>query len=97
MLDTTNGKIVGNAEISGDTDDLFYDAKRKQVYVSCGAGYIDVIKPDNVGRRESRVRIPTVSGARTSLFSPELDEFYLAVRAGLISGNAEIRVYKPQN
>jgi len=41
-----------------------------------------------------RERVPTVSGARTSFYSPELDEFFLAVRAGLISGSAEVRVFK---
>jgi len=38
--------------------------------------------------------IPTASGARTSFFSPENGELYLATRAGMISGSAEIRVYR---
>lgn len=95
-FDTSNGKVVGTAEISGDTDDLFYDSKRKQIYVSCGSGSVDVIKVGGTDAPESRERIPTVSGARTSLFSPGRDELYLAVRAGLISGSAEIRVYQPK-
>jgi DNA-binding beta-propeller fold protein YncE len=95
-LEISSGKVVGSVEISGDTDDLFYDAKRQQVYVSGGAGYIDVINEAGASPGKLRERIPTASGARTSLFSPELDELYLAVRAGMFSGNAEIRVYKPQ-
>ena len=90
-FDTITGKVLKSENISGDTDDLFYDASRKQIYVSCGAGYIDVIKASGPPER-----ISTVNGARTSLFSPERGELYLAVRAGLISGNAEIRVYKPR-
>ena len=93
-FDARTGKAIGNVEISGDTDDLFYDAKRKQVYVSCGAGFIDVIKEEDSS--QSRERVPTASGARTSFFSPELDELCLAVRAGLISSSAEIRVYNPR-
>jgi DNA-binding beta-propeller fold protein YncE len=95
-LDMVNGKTVGNLEISGDTDDLFYDAGRKQIYVSCGAGFIDVVKQTGANGYELREKIPTVRGARTSFFSPERGELYLAVRAGMISGNAEIRVYKIQ-
>jgi len=95
-LDTKTGKTLSSVEISGDTDDLFYDAERRQVYVSCGAGLIDVIKPDAPGSQQTPERIPTVSGARTSFFSPDRDELYLAVRAGLISGSAQIRVYKAQ-
>jgi DNA-binding beta-propeller fold protein YncE len=94
-LDTATGKTLSSTEISGDTDDLFYDASRNRIYVSCGAGSIDVIKPDGAPTQRPE-RIPTVSGARTSFFSPESNELYLAVRAGLVSGSAKIRVYRPQ-
>ena len=94
VLDTTTGKHVGTVEISSDTDDLFYDATRKLIYVSCGGGFIDVIGQRNADSYELRERVATVSGARTSFFRPERDELYLAVRAGLISGSAEIRVFK---
>jgi DNA-binding beta-propeller fold protein YncE len=95
-VDTANGKTVDSVEISGDTDDLFYDAARKQIYVSCGAGSLDVVKIDGLNKLQTPERIPTVSGARTSFFSPEHDELYLAVRAGLVSGGAVIRVYNPR-
>src|SRR6185437_9912598 len=35
---STDGKLVARAETCGDVDDLFVDAKRERVYVSCGAG-----------------------------------------------------------
>jgi hypothetical protein len=61
--------------------------------VSCGNGYLNILERsksiyDNVGH------IPTVSGARTSLFVPELDRLFLAVRA---SGSepASIWVFRP--
>ena len=73
---------------------VFYDASRKQIYVSCGAGFIDVIAQRNADEYDLRERVPTVNGARTSFFSPERDELYLAVRAGLFSGSAEIRAFK---
>lgn len=96
VLNTETGKSVGQVAISGDTDDLFYDAKRKRIYISCGEGAIDVVEqkdPDHYGARE---RIPTAPGARTSFFSPDLDRFYLAVpRRG--EQPAEIRVYQPGN
>lgn len=95
VLDTANGREVSNVEIASDTDDVFYDADRKQVYVSCGGGFIDVIAQREADKYELRERIPTVSGARTSFLSPNRNEFYLAVRAGLISGNAELRIYQP--
>ena len=96
VLDTTTGKKISDLEISGDTDDLYFDANRKQIYVSCGAGFIDVISQQSPDSYQLRQRVATTSGARTSFFSPDRGELYLAVRAGLISGSAEVRVYKPR-
>lgn len=95
VFDTSTGKSITDLAISGDTDDLFYDAKRKRLYVSCGEGFVDVVEQRGADSYQLRARIPTRSGARTSFFSAGLDEFYLAVpqRGELV---AEIRVFQPQ-
>ncbi len=95
VFNTDNGKLVANMEINGDTDDLFYDAKRKRLYLSCGEGFLDIIAQRDADRYETVTNLPTAAGARTSLFIPELDRLYLAVphRRGQ---NAEIRVFQPQ-
>jgi hypothetical protein len=50
------------------------------VYVSRGEGVVDVL--EQRATCYGRVaRVPTVWGARTSLFVPELDRLYVAVRA----------------
>jgi len=81
----------------GDADDLFIDPKRDRIYVSCGAGFIDVWGRHgaSLAKIES---IATVIGARTSLFVSDLDRLYLAVRA-TPSEPAAIWVYRaaPQN
>jgi hypothetical protein len=91
VFDKRDGSIVRMVDTCGDADDVFVDAKRHRVYVSCGAGVIDIFD----ARSYERVsRLPTVSGARTSLFVPELDRLFLAVRAG--GGNpAAIWVFGP--
>src|SRR6266516_2710927 len=78
-FDTTTGKMVTDLEISGDTDDTFYDAKLKRVYISCGEGFVDVIDQRNADSYQSRERIASRAGARTSFFSAEMNELYLAV------------------
>jgi hypothetical protein len=94
VLDKENGHELANLEISGDTDDLFYDAKRQLVYLSCGEGFIDVISAA-AGKPLKRVaQIPTRSGARTSFFSIDLERFFLAV-PNRGSDSAEIRIYQP--
>src|SRR5262249_48928985 len=60
--------------------DLFFDAKRQRVYLSCGDGYLDVFEAQGDGYRRS-AHLPTISGARTSLFIPELDRLFVAARA----------------
>ncbi|HEX7921660.1 MAG TPA: hypothetical protein VF583_11950 [Bradyrhizobium sp.] len=90
---STDGKPIANAETCGDVDDLFIDTKRERVYVSCGAGYVDVFEIDgSVYRRIAHT--PTATGARTSLFVPEMDRLFVAVRAGP-AGPAAIWVFKP--
>ncbi len=92
-FDTQAAKGPTSVEACSDADDVFVDAKRRRVYVTCGEGAIDVFdaKDGSYGRVG---RIATISGARTGLFVPELDRLFLAVRA---SGRtpAAVWVYRP--
>jgi DNA-binding beta-propeller fold protein YncE len=95
VYDDSGGRLIANVPISRDTDDLFYDGEKKLLYVSCGAGAIDVIKQIDADHYEKTKTISTASGARTSLFIAELQSLCLAVpHRG--SQRAEIRVYKTQ-
>jgi hypothetical protein len=76
-----------------DSDDIFVDAKRRRVYVSCGDGFLDVFDTQG-GTYRRLAHIPTLAGARTSLFVPEMDRLLLAVRAS--SGEpAAVWVFRP--
>ena len=75
-----DGRVAAKLETCGDADDVFVDAKRGRIYVSCGEGGVDVLGQDGTGYRRI-ARVPTVAGARTSLFVPELDRLFVAVRA----------------
>jgi prepilin-type processing-associated H-X9-DG protein len=75
-----DGHVGASADACGDIDDVFVDAKRQRIYASCGEGFVDVLdKASAPWRRLARVR--TVAGARTSLFVPQLDRLFVAVRA----------------
>jgi len=89
----TDGELIASPATCGDADDLFVDAKRSRVYVSCGDGFLDVLDAKEAAYRRI-ARIPTVSGARTSLFVPEMDRLLVAVRAS--SGEpAAVWVFRP--
>jgi YVTN family beta-propeller protein len=86
------GGLAGEVDICGDADDVFMDQKHNRIYVTCGAGFIDVLRTDDA--KYSRVaQVPTVAGARTGLFVPEMDRLLLGVRAGF-KEPAAIWVYR---
>ena len=72
---------------------MFFDRKRRRVYITCGEGVIDVF--DAKGNDYRRLaRVATVRGARTSLLVPDLDRFVLAARAQ--SGEpAAVWIFRP--
>ena len=92
-LSTEDEHVVAKTATCGDADDVYADAKRHRVYVSCGEGVVDVFAADAAGYRRI-ARVPTVSGARTSLFVPELDRLFVAVRARW-NEPAAIWVFRP--
>lgn len=94
VIDTSNGKIVQTLSAVGDCDDVFYDQSRKRIYASGGEGAFSVFAQRDADHYKELARITTVKGARTSLFSPELDRLYLAVRRQG-STPAMIQVFEP--
>ena len=92
-FDTESGKQVSSSDTVGDTDDMFYDVKRKRLYVIGGDGFVDVFERDGPDRLRRAGRVSTAAGARTGLFVASQDVLYVAVphRGGQ---RAEIRAYE---
>ena len=92
VLDTETGRTVTALDIVGDTDDVFYDAANKRIYVSGGAGGITVISQKNADMYDVSGQVATAPGARTSFFVPETGTLYVAVpRRG--EQKPELRVF----
>src|SRR6266849_3977735 len=92
-LSSQDAHVAAELKTCGDADDVFVDAKRNRVYVSCGDGDVDVLEQREAGYGRLAL-VPSVSGARTSLFVPELDRLYVAVRARS-NEPAAIWVFRP--
>ena len=93
VLNTESGYVVAKIDISGDPDDVFYDRKRHRIYVTCGAGKIDIIEQADPNTHKALTKIDTADGARTGLFVPERDTLFVAVpHHG--SQRAEVRAYR---
>lgn len=96
-FDANSGSSTEPLVSCGDADDVFFDQKRRRVYVSCGEGSVDVWQQDVAGYRRLN-SFTTAPGARTSLFVPELDRLFVAARAGFfgLGSGAAILVFRPQ-
>ncbi len=94
LLDVGTGAVTARLPACGDADDVFFDERRQRLYVSCGSGEVDTWQRDASFYRPTP-RTATKSGARTSLFVPELDRLFVAQRAGMPGSPAAIRVYRP--
>ena len=94
VFDAQDGRIVTSIGTCADADDVFFDAKRNRIYVSCGEGFLQVFAVQGA-HYEDLGRVVTAAGARTSLFVPGMDRLLLAVRA--VAGiPASIWVFQPQ-
>jgi len=93
VLDTRSGAVVEKLPTVGDSDDVFYDQQRKRIYVSGGEGAIAVYQQKGANQYNEIARLEAVTGARTSLFVPQLGRLFLAVRQ-VGENAAAIRVYE---
>jgi DNA-binding beta-propeller fold protein YncE len=81
VYDIDTGGIVARHPIGGDSDDLFYSAAHKRVYVVCGEGRIDVLRQDDPDHYALEGTVTTAPRARTGLLVPEEDALYVAAPA----------------
>lgn len=92
IVDMTTGAMSLTADTCGDAGGVALDEKRSRLYVSCGAGSMDVIQRSAATLRRV-ARITTSGGAQASVFVPELDRLYLALPP-TSKAEAAIRVYR---
>lgn len=92
VLNSVTGKQVAALNIGRNADGIYYDEMRRLIYISCGEGWIYVIRQSDADHYATVSRIETAKGAGTSLFVSALNRLFLAVpRQG--SRPAEIRVF----
>jgi len=93
VLNSRTLKTIAILKIDRDADDIYYDAQKKQIYISCGGGYLEVIRQETPDTYKLQDRIKTAEGARTSLYVPQQKYFYLAVPESE-QNSAQIRIYQ---
>jgi hypothetical protein len=100
VIDTNSGRTVAVLPSVQDTDDLYFDAARKRVYMPGGQGFIYAFQMTDPDHYKLLAKIPTAIGARTAGYYGKqgkgFDRFYLAVPARG-SQSAEVRIYTVQD
>jgi len=96
VLDTNGGKLITTVDTDNDVDDLFYDSRTHNIYLSCGGGYVDIIKQLNADTYQLTEKIASRSGARTSLLIPQLNRLIVASPKSFSTG-AALLVYAIKN
>ncbi len=100
VFDTAAGHMIASLPSVQDTDDLYYDAARKRIYMPGGEGFIYTFQETDPDHYELLAKISTALGARTAGYFGKgrkgFDRFYLAVPARADRG-AEIWIYTVQD
>jgi hypothetical protein len=94
VLDCDSGKEVAAVAIPDGIDDMFFDAKGKRIYASCGSGSVAVLRQIDADHYESVGNVATIKGAKTSFFDETTGMLYLAVPRQEGKNGPEIWVYQ---
>jgi len=92
VINTESGQTIASQDSGSDVDDIFYNKLSQQIYMTCGSGQIDVFQQIDSNTYKATEKIPTRSGARTSLFIPEFDKLIVASPSSL-SARALLLIY----
>jgi hypothetical protein len=82
VYDGRAGTVLTAGEMTGDAEDLYYDAASGKVLISGGAGTVSIFQAVADGEYNQIANIPTRSGARTSRVVPERQLLVVAAREG---------------
>jgi YVTN family beta-propeller protein len=93
VLETEAGKEIALLSACGDTDDLFYDAPSRLIYLSGGQGCVSVFHQTDSVTYDRGDTVNTFSGARTSMLVPSMHRLYVAVPRR-VAQRAQILVFE---
>jgi len=100
VLNTNSGHVVAVLPCAQGSDDAYYDAVRRRIYVPGGEGYVSVFQQKDGDHYGLIANVPSALGARTAGYFGKgrkgFDRFYVAVpaRADRV---AEVLIYTVQD
>jgi hypothetical protein len=95
VVDTDGGKELDRLPIGGWVDSMFYDPAKNRIYASSGVGEVFSYERQPVGTYKPLEPVDTAVMAKTSLYSPELNRYFVSV-PHLGGTMAKVLVFKPE-
>ena len=99
VLDMDSGREVTRLPGPADSDDMWYDATRRRIYVPGGEGLIFVYQQKDADHYTLLAKVPSAIGARTSAYYGQVgkhNSLYLAV-PGRSNRGAELWIYETRD
>jgi DNA-binding beta-propeller fold protein YncE len=94
VVDSDSGQVVNSQAGSSMIDDMGFDAAHKNIFFA-GTEFLDVYQERDPSNVEHIGHVPTAFRAKTGVFVPDLNRYYLGVpHHGAKS--AELRIYEVQ-
>jgi DNA-binding beta-propeller fold protein YncE len=99
VLDMDTGHEIARLPGAADSDDMWYDATRRRIYVPGGEGLIYVYQQNDADHYSLSAKVPSTIGARTSAYYGQVgkhNSLYLAV-PGRSNRGSELWVYETRD
>jgi hypothetical protein len=99
VLDMDTGHEIARLPGAADSDDMWYDATRRRIYVPGGEGLIYVYQQGDADHYSLLAKVPSTIGARVSAYYGQVgkhNSLYLAV-PGRSNRGAELWVYETRD
>ncbi len=80
VVNIEDGSIMATLSTAADADDVFYDQKRKRIYVVGGEGEIAVYKQNGPDEYTPMSRTDSIDQGRNGLLVPEWNRLYVVAR-----------------
>jgi DNA-binding beta-propeller fold protein YncE len=96
VLDLDSGTELTSVAIPEGIDDMFFDARARRIYASCGSGFVAVVRQADGDHYEVVAKVATIKGAKTSYFDADTARLYLAVPRHADKEGPEIWVYEAE-
>jgi len=96
VLNSQDGHTIASFPTGAKADEVVFDAARDRIYVLAGEGKIYPYQQENANHYKPLNPVPSASGAKTGLLSPDGQKLFVAVSPGEGRSGAKVLTFEVQ-